>query len=271
MLTDYILSPFSPANEWAACSVVVKLLDLDPQGQWFNPWPGHDEICTAVGPLSKALNPTILQGECLRLSLINGKSLWIKVSAKCNVMLLLQLKLHLCLSTLLLIRSQQLMKHGFFSLFLDHSRVSDYKSPAVHNIVCFTRCGGTKELREKTQFHQRCGCYRSYSRHITDSVHPKAPESQTLRIRAASSPTHSFKNQQTSRRLWHPFSIKVITTFLFTFAFALSPGLCIHTESYSSQHDSYLNDHLYGFFFSSVSLRPIRCCHRWCSDTSAVA
>ena len=46
-----------------SASVVVKLLDLDPQGRWFDPWCGHDKICTAVGPLSKALNPTLLQGE----------------------------------------------------------------------------------------------------------------------------------------------------------------------------------------------------------------
>ena len=58
----------------AACSVAVKLLDLDPQGRWFDP--------PAVGPLSKALNPTLLQGECLLLSLINCKSLWIKASDK---------------------------------------------------------------------------------------------------------------------------------------------------------------------------------------------
>ena len=53
-----------------ACSVVVKQLDLDPQGRWFDPWWGHDKICTAVGPLSKALNPTLLQAVCLLLSLI---------------------------------------------------------------------------------------------------------------------------------------------------------------------------------------------------------
>ena len=47
---------------WAACSVVVKLTDLDLQGRWFNPWCGQDKISTAVGPLSKALNPTLLQG-----------------------------------------------------------------------------------------------------------------------------------------------------------------------------------------------------------------
>ena len=53
----------------AACSVVVKLLDLDPQGRWFDPRCGHDKICTAVGPLSEALNPTSLQGgfvSCLQ-------------------------------------------------------------------------------------------------------------------------------------------------------------------------------------------------------------
>ena len=38
----------------------IPLLDLDPQGRWFDPWCGHDKICTAVGPLSKALNPTLL-------------------------------------------------------------------------------------------------------------------------------------------------------------------------------------------------------------------
>ena len=70
----------------AACSVVVKLLDLDPQGRWFDPWCGHDKICTAVGPLSKALNPTLLQGVCLLLSLINCKLRWIKESAKLHVM-----------------------------------------------------------------------------------------------------------------------------------------------------------------------------------------
>ena len=70
----------------SACSVVVKLLDLDPQGRWFDPWGGHDKICTAVGPLGKALNPRLLQGVCLLLSLINCKLLWIKASAKLHVM-----------------------------------------------------------------------------------------------------------------------------------------------------------------------------------------
>ena len=66
----------------AACSVAVKLLDLDLQGRWFDHWCGHEKICTAVVPLSKALNPTLLQGVCLLLSLINCMSLWIKASAK---------------------------------------------------------------------------------------------------------------------------------------------------------------------------------------------
>ena len=66
-------------NNGSACSVVVKLMDLDPQGQWFDPWCGHDKIRTAVGPLSKALNPTLLQGVGL---LLNCESLWIKASAK---------------------------------------------------------------------------------------------------------------------------------------------------------------------------------------------
>ena len=50
---------------------VVKLLALDPQGRWFNPCYGHDKICTAFGPLSKALNRPLLQGVFLLLSLIN--------------------------------------------------------------------------------------------------------------------------------------------------------------------------------------------------------
>ena len=45
----------------AACSIVVKV--LDPQDRWFDLWCGHDKICTAIGPLSKALNPIFLQGE----------------------------------------------------------------------------------------------------------------------------------------------------------------------------------------------------------------
>ena len=81
----------------AACSVVVKLMDLDPQGWWFL---SHDKICTAVGPLSKALNPTLLQSICLLFSLINCKSLWTKASAKshvmtCNVMLYCSLHSHM--------------------------------------------------------------------------------------------------------------------------------------------------------------------------------
>ena len=60
-------------HEGTACSVAVKLLDLDPRCRWFDPWCGHDKICTAVGPLSKALNPTLLL-----ISLINCKSLWIR-------------------------------------------------------------------------------------------------------------------------------------------------------------------------------------------------
>ena len=69
-----------------ACSIVVKVLDLHLQGRWFDPWCGHDKICTAVGLLRKALNPTLLQGVYLLLSLINCKSPWIKASAKRHVM-----------------------------------------------------------------------------------------------------------------------------------------------------------------------------------------
>ena len=65
----------------AACSVVGNLLDLDPQGRWFDPWCGHDKICTAA----QLLTPQWPEGGCLLLSLINCTSLWIKV-AKCNVM-----------------------------------------------------------------------------------------------------------------------------------------------------------------------------------------
>ena len=54
-------------------SVGVKLLDSDPQGRGFDPWSGRDKICPAVGPLIEALNPTLLQGVCCLLSLINCK------------------------------------------------------------------------------------------------------------------------------------------------------------------------------------------------------
>ena len=63
---------------------MVKVLDLELQGRWFNPWCGHDKICTAVGPLSKAFNPALLQEEMSPV--INSKLFWIKASAKCNVM-----------------------------------------------------------------------------------------------------------------------------------------------------------------------------------------
>ena len=36
--------------------------DWNPGGLWFKSLCGHDKISTAVGPLSKALNPTLLQG-----------------------------------------------------------------------------------------------------------------------------------------------------------------------------------------------------------------
>ena len=68
-------------RRWAACSVVVG-----PSRSWFDPWCGHDKICAAVGPLSRALNPTLFQGVCLLLSEMNCKSLWIKASAKWHVM-----------------------------------------------------------------------------------------------------------------------------------------------------------------------------------------
>ena len=48
---------------------------------WFKPQCSHNMI-RANGHCSKALNPTLLQGDVPLLSLINCKSLWIKVSAK---------------------------------------------------------------------------------------------------------------------------------------------------------------------------------------------
>ena len=83
---SYINTAFS-TNTWAACAVVIKLLDLNRQGWWFDPWCGHNKIYSAVRPLSKAFNPGLLQGICLLLSLINCKSLWIKTSAKWHVIL----------------------------------------------------------------------------------------------------------------------------------------------------------------------------------------
>ena len=61
MLQSVILN-YSVCHYTAVFYIVVKLLDLDPQGLLFGPWCGHSKICTAVGPLSKALNPTLLQG-----------------------------------------------------------------------------------------------------------------------------------------------------------------------------------------------------------------
>ena len=59
-----------------ACSLVLNVHDWDPEGWWFKPRCSHDEIRTAVGHLSKALNLTLLQGALsLLLSLINCKSL----------------------------------------------------------------------------------------------------------------------------------------------------------------------------------------------------
>ena len=38
---------------WAAYSLVVKLHELDPQGQWLNPWCGHDKIYTGCWTLEQ--------------------------------------------------------------------------------------------------------------------------------------------------------------------------------------------------------------------------
>ena len=37
--------------------------DWDPEGRWFKPRGSQDKIRAAVGPLSKALNPILLQRE----------------------------------------------------------------------------------------------------------------------------------------------------------------------------------------------------------------
>ena len=59
---------------------MVKVHDWDLKGYWFKPQCSHDKISAAVGPLSKAFNPTLLQGGWPPLSLINCKSLWIDYS-----------------------------------------------------------------------------------------------------------------------------------------------------------------------------------------------
>ena len=43
----------------ATCSVVVKLMDLDPQGRWSFPGAATIRYARLLGPLSKALNPTL--------------------------------------------------------------------------------------------------------------------------------------------------------------------------------------------------------------------
>ena len=60
----------STLNLWKHLIQCIKLRDLDLQVRWFDPWCGHNKICTAVGPSSKALNPTLLRGGggCLLLS-----------------------------------------------------------------------------------------------------------------------------------------------------------------------------------------------------------
>ncbi|KAG9339274.1 hypothetical protein JZ751_023974 [Albula glossodonta] len=45
-----------------ACSPMVKVHDWDPCGWWLKPQSSHSKNTIAVGPLSKALNPTLLPG-----------------------------------------------------------------------------------------------------------------------------------------------------------------------------------------------------------------
>ena len=71
--------PFGQLEDWAhglqccgcvqstdesgpACRLVAKVHDWDLEGRWLKPWCSHDKICPALRPLSKALNPTLLQG-----------------------------------------------------------------------------------------------------------------------------------------------------------------------------------------------------------------
>ena len=64
----------------AACRPVIKIHDWDPEGWWLKT---RVVICTAV-------NPTLLQGGIvLCLSQINCKSLWIKVSAKEQIIIII--------------------------------------------------------------------------------------------------------------------------------------------------------------------------------------
>ena len=77
---------------WPPCVPILPVVVGQPVGEWLSyltwthkvggliDWWGHDKTWTAVGPLS------IAPGACLLLSLINCKSLWIKVSAKWHVL-----------------------------------------------------------------------------------------------------------------------------------------------------------------------------------------
>ena len=53
-------------------------------------------ICTAVGPLSKALNPTLLQGVCLLLSLMtcNDNNMWMLLTGDLNFEMRVKLEEH---------------------------------------------------------------------------------------------------------------------------------------------------------------------------------
>ena len=61
MYTSYIAENVASAAA-IACSLVAKVHDWDREGWWFKPRCSHNKISAAVEPLSKALNPTLLQG-----------------------------------------------------------------------------------------------------------------------------------------------------------------------------------------------------------------
>ena len=44
----------SACQPWAACILVAKMHDCDPEGLWFKLQSGHNQINAAVGPSSKA-------------------------------------------------------------------------------------------------------------------------------------------------------------------------------------------------------------------------
>ncbi|KAG9346804.1 hypothetical protein JZ751_007145 [Albula glossodonta] len=114
---DRLLHPQCEKERYG--SLLAKVRDWDPRGWWPKPQSSHSRNTIAVGPLSKALNPTLLPGEI---------GPWLVQSTD------VPSSLHYHLVWSLLLMSQYWREGG------DELKMEDYFSPEPCTCSCFRIC-----------------------------------------------------------------------------------------------------------------------------------